>query len=64
MQQKSPVHVLTVRELAAFLNVHPGTVYRLVARGDLPGFKLGRGWRFSSAEVDSWMKQQQRQVSP
>jgi excisionase family DNA binding protein len=63
MLKKSPVSVMTVREFAAFLNVHPGTVYRLASRGDLPGFKLGGGWRFSTAAVNSWMKKQQKNVA-
>jgi excisionase family DNA binding protein len=63
MQPKSPVYVLTVGELAVYLNVHPGTVYRLAKRGDLPGFKLGKDWRFSIAAIDSWIKKQWKNVA-
>ncbi len=31
---------LTVREVAEYLNVNEKTVYRLVQRGELPGFKV------------------------
>jgi excisionase family DNA binding protein len=41
--------VMTEDEVAAYLKVHPTTVYRLLKRKGLPGFKVGsefrlRGW--------------------
>ena len=33
--------VMTVREVAEYLKVKERTIYRLVARGDIPAFKVG-----------------------
>lgn len=33
--------IMTVKELAAYLRVHPSTLYKLLRRGDLPGFRIG-----------------------
>jgi excisionase family DNA binding protein len=51
---------LTVDGLAKRFGVNPTTVYRLVQRGALPGFKVGNQWRFSQAMLDSWVNQQVR----
>jgi excisionase family DNA binding protein len=37
--------ILTISEVAQILRMHRNTVYRLVKRGDLPGFKIGDNWR-------------------
>jgi len=47
--------VMTVSEVAAYLNCHPGTVYRLLEGGELPAFRLGGDWRFLRSEVDKWI---------
>jgi excisionase family DNA binding protein len=47
--------ILTVSELADHLNVHRITIYRLLKNGTLPGFKIGRVWRFDLDEITSWM---------
>lgn len=47
--------ILTVSELAAHLNVHRITIYRLLKSGSLPGFKIGRVWRFDLDEIGNWM---------
>jgi excisionase family DNA binding protein len=47
--------VLTVEQLAEFLQVDEKTVRSLAANGDLPGRKLGRHWRFSRQAVLEWL---------
>ena len=47
--------ILTVSELAEHLNVHRITIYRLLKNGSLPGFKIGRVWRFDLDEIGLWM---------
>jgi excisionase family DNA binding protein len=33
--------VMTVRELSAYLRVHPSTIYRLLKRHEIPAFRVG-----------------------
>jgi excisionase family DNA binding protein len=47
--------VLTIAEVAVALRLHPTTIYRLVKRGDLPGFKIGDNWRISSNALENWL---------
>jgi len=50
-----------VEDVAAYLRVHPGTVYRLVARGQLPAFRVGSDWRFFKDIVDAWLNSSRSQ---
>jgi excisionase family DNA binding protein len=50
--------VMTVPELAAYLRIHPATVYRLLRRRALPGFKMG-DWRFNVEQIEQWRIDQQ-----
>lgn len=45
--------LLTTRDVARLLRVHPKHVYRLLRRG-LPGHRVGGEWRFSAEEVLPW----------
>jgi len=47
----SPDRILTAREVAAYLKLTEKTVCSLAASGVLPGFKLGKAWRFDREEV-------------
>jgi excisionase family DNA binding protein len=47
--------VLTADQLAELLQVDAKTVRALAARGELPGRKLGRHWRFSRRAVLDWL---------
>ena len=47
--------VLTVEQLAQLLQVDEKTVRSLAAKGDLPGRKVGRHWRFSRHAVLEWL---------
>ncbi|GEM_PF-5366860 len=48
---------LKVGEVARVLRCHPSTVYRLLRRGELRGFKLGSDWRFLRSEVERFMRE-------
>ena len=43
--------VITPAEVAALLQIHVKTVYRLARQGVLPGQQIGRRWRFIRAEI-------------
>jgi excisionase family DNA binding protein len=44
--------VMTLPEVAEFLQFHPSTVYKLVRRGVLHPFKLGRVLRFNREQIE------------
>lgn len=43
--------ILTASQVAALLQVHVRTVYKLARTGSIPGTKFGGGWRFSKAQI-------------
>ena len=47
--------VLTAEQLADLLQLDARTVRSLAARGEIPGRKLGREWRFSRQAVLDWL---------
>ena len=54
----SSTKVLTVNELAEYLRVHRSTIYRLLKKGQLPGFKIGSDWRFNTEAIEQWRLRQ------
>ena len=57
---RSAEPAMTVRDVAAFLNVDEKTIYRLTQRGELPGFKVAGAWRFQHADVQRWVDERKR----
>ena len=47
--------VMTVDQVAAYLQVSKRTVYNMAAAGELPAAKVGDQWRFYRPEVDRWL---------
>jgi excisionase family DNA binding protein len=54
--------LLRSADLAALLHVSPGTVYRLVRDGQLPGLRVGGQWRFRRADCETWLRQRPRRA--
>ena len=50
--------VLTVRDVAKLLQVDEKTIYRLVKKKELPGFKVAGTWRFKQEDIDEWIERQ------
>ena len=52
--------IMTIKEVAKYLGVHPITVYRLVKDTDIPVFKLQGQWRFKKDMLDEWLNKKIR----
>ena len=48
---------LSVEEIAEYLGVSKDTVYTWVSSKRMPGHRVGRFWKFKTAEVDEWVRQ-------
>ena len=47
--------LLTIQEAAAYLDIHPITLYKWVKAGKIPAAKLGKNWRFKKAKLEAWV---------
>lgn len=48
--------VMTVDDLAAYLQVGPKSLYKLAAAGKIPAVKVAGQWRFYRPTIDAWLK--------
>jgi excisionase family DNA binding protein len=48
-----PRRMMTIAEVAEYLQVHPSTIYRLVHKGQIPAFKIGSDYRFDRMQSKS-----------
>jgi excisionase family DNA binding protein len=57
--ERSESHLLTIREVAEMLQVPVSWVYgrmRKRCADRIPGFRLGKYWRFSEQDVTAWLQ--------
>lgn len=50
-----PEQLLTLEQVAKYLNVDKFTVYRLLNDKELPAFKVGNQWRFKRKLIENWL---------
>lgn len=55
---------LTAEEVAEYLRLPLSTVYKLVQDKRLPGFKVGKHWRFRKETFEQWIKNQEQKSIP
>jgi excisionase family DNA binding protein len=56
--------IMTLEEVAAFLRVHPSTVYRLLRSHSIPAFKMGADWRFNQESIEKWIVEREAANAP
>ena len=61
-QVPETAQLLTARELADYLKLHQGTIYRMLKAGQLPGFRVGTDWRFNRDDIDRWLTEREKKV--
>ena len=51
-----PEKLLTLEQVAEFLNVDKLTIYRFLAQKQPPAFKVGNQWRFKRKMIEAWLR--------
>ena len=54
----APSEMLTVEEIARYLEVEPAAISEWATSGRMPAVKEGGGWRFDRAKIDEWIAQE------
>jgi len=54
---KKDKEIMTTKEVADYLNVHPLTVHKYAREGKIPAFKIGTDWRFHKKYIEKWIKE-------
>ena len=49
--------LMSIRDVAEFLQLNQTTIYAWAQQGYLPGYKLGRTWRFRPSEIEAWLEE-------
>lgn len=53
--------IMSVKQVAQFLNLDVNVIYAKCTKGDIPYFKIGKQYRFKKAEIQEWIKGQKEQ---
>ncbi len=59
--------LLTIEDVAELLKLPVSWVYERTRRrgiGRIPGFRLGKYWRFRATEIRAWLEQQRAGAKP
>ncbi|MCX5710558.1 MAG: helix-turn-helix domain-containing protein [Candidatus Omnitrophica bacterium] len=49
--------ILTAKQVAEYLSIHPLTVHRYAREGKIPAFKIGTDWRFHKKYIERWIRE-------
>ncbi len=47
----------SIEEVAEYLGVKRDTLYKWIARKQMPAHKVGRLWKFKINEIDQWIRE-------
>jgi len=57
MEDMKEKQIMTVKQVAEYLQMDEHTVYRLARQGILPSFKIAGQWRFKKDLIDRWIEE-------
>ena len=56
----SEKEIMTISQVAKYLQISEITTYRLIQEGKIPAFKVGRGWRIKREDLNEFIEKQKR----
>ncbi len=54
------LEMMTVKEVALYLQMKPVTIYKLAKEGRIPAFKVASFWRFKRDLIEKWAVDESR----
>lgn len=48
--------VVDSEEAVRFLKINSKTLQRMARNGDLPGYRIGKLWKFRISDLDAWLR--------
>jgi len=54
---------MSLREVAELLRCNRSTIYRMLKRHEIPGFKVGGDWRFERSEIEAWIARRTQETA-
>lgn len=52
--------IMTIQQVADYLQLNYYTVYRLVSSGEIPASKIGRSWRIKKKDVLKYLERKKQ----
>jgi PTS system nitrogen regulatory IIA component len=53
--------LMSIKDLASYLNVNVTTIYLWSNRGQIPAIKVGNLWRYRRSDIEDWLNGQRNQ---
>lgn len=48
--------LMTVQQVAKYLQMSNDKIYDMAQKGELPALKIRQQWRFNKEDIDSWLR--------
>ena len=48
--------LMTVKEVAEYLQLDEHTIYRMARKGEIPAYKIAGQWRFKKELIEQWLE--------
>ena len=48
--------ILDTEEAATLLRMHPKTLQKMARNGEVPAFRIGKGWGFRVSMLNKWLE--------
>jgi len=52
------IEIMTVKQVAKYLQMDEHTIYRLARSGKIPSIKIAGQWRFKKNIIDEWISEE------
>jgi len=54
--------VMTIKDIADYMDMHPMTIYKYVKEGKIPAFKIGSSWRIRRDTIKKWIEDNEKKT--